>query len=189
MRTNRRPPTTKTSSSSSDVYLHLKVPKPSSQREQRCFFTISPLVRLKRPPVKCPSVHSQRSKTNIPALTMCRVSPCGRNTSGEGGGGKENVLPIESNYVSRCATVSGVKDKSTRMWRTPTGNRFAVCAFLTGGGRRAQRPPFLLCAAPSERPHSAAVNYDTKTFPARCFDNVHRWRRDRMSAMLNVAGE
>lgn len=59
---------------------------------------------------------------------------------------------------------SGVKDKSTRMWRTPTRNRFAVCAFLTGGGRWAECLVFLLSATPSERPHFAVVNYDTATF-------------------------
>lgn len=59
---------------------------------------------------------------------------------------------------------SGVKDKSTRMWRTPTRNWFAVCAFLTGGGRWAECLVFLLSTAPSERPHFAVVNYDTTTF-------------------------
>lgn len=58
---------------------------------------------------------------------------------------------------------SGVKDKSTRMWCTLTRNQFAVCAFLTGGGRRAECLAFLLSTTPSERPHFAAVNYDTAT--------------------------
>lgn len=59
---------------------------------------------------------------------------------------------------------SEVKDKSTRMWRTPTRNWFAVCAFLTGGGRWAQCLVFLLSTAPSEWPHFAAVSYDTTSF-------------------------
>lgn len=58
---------------------------------------------------------------------------------------------------------SGVKDKSTRMWCTPTRNQFAVCAFLTGGGQRAECLVFLLSTSPSERPHFAVVNYDTTT--------------------------
>lgn len=58
---------------------------------------------------------------------------------------------------------SGVKDKSTRMWCTLTRNQFAVCAFLTGGGRWAECLAFLLSTTPSERPHFVVVNYDTAT--------------------------
>lgn len=140
MRTNRRPPTTKTSSSSSDVYLHLKVPKPSSQREQRCFLTISPLVRLKRPPVKCPSVHSQRSKTNIPALTMCCVSPCGRNTSEGGGGGKKTSSrssPTMFPDVPRCQG-SKIKVPGCGVPQLETGLQ-CVHSSLEGGDERSAR--------------------------------------------------
>lgn len=59
---------------------------------------------------------------------------------------------------------SGVKDKSTRMWHTPTRNRFAVCAFLTGGGRWALCLVFLLSTTRGERPHFVVVNYDTASF-------------------------
>lgn len=83
---------------------------------------------------------------------------------------------------------SGVKDKSTRMWRTPTRTWSAVCAFLTGGGQWAECLVFLLSSAPSEWPHFAVVSYDTMSFVLNYFGNVYRWHRGKMSAVLKIAG-
>lgn len=100
---------------------------------------------------------------------------------------------LPRDWVQLCFQMcqgSEVKDKSTRMWRTPTGSRFAVCAFLTGGGRWAESPVFLLSTALSERPHFAVVNYDTAIFPLATLTMfTNGTEASKMSAMLNTVGE
>ena len=83
---------------------------------------------------------------------------------------------------------SEVKDKSTRMWHTPARSGFAACAFLAGGGRRAEGLVLRLSTAPSERPHFAVVSYDTASFRACYFGTVYQWHPGKIRATLNIVG-
>lgn len=162
--------TSKTSSSSRDVYL---LPKSRSHPAKKNNSVFSPS--------QCPMLaHCTAQMANIPEFIAGAAikHPCSEKALSTAlqTNLKASLLIIALSeekrklphvWVQLCFQMcqgSGVKDKSTRMWRTPTRNRFAVCAFLTGGGRWAERLVFLLSTAPSERPHFAVVSYDTTSF-------------------------